>query len=415
MRIAIIDPSLFTWPYDSALALALRAAGHEVALFGKPRPSQGAGPAYELLRAHFYRELDASVVQWLPRSLFLAIKGASHVWDMRRLLVELRSFRPDVIHVQWSPLPVVDRWFMSSLRGIAPLVMTVHDAVPYNGNPRSRLQGMSATAITAQFDRLIVHTKASLQRLQRSEPLPARIRCIPHGPLGDVPTGEASLRQPRDPAQRVTVLLFGQIKPYKGADVLLHAVAKLPAAIRARVQVRIVGKPLMDIAPLQALIRDAALDDCVQLEPRFVPEAEVGTLLGSADIIVMPYREIDASGVLMMALGFGLPIIATRVGLFAELLADGEHGRLIAVDDVDAFARALEELVADAAMRERMGAAARRLLAEIPGWDEIARRTVELYRELLTEGRGSAMSSHFDSAGTHGIGQREASARENIC
>ena len=62
-------------------------------------------------------------------------------------------------------------------------------------------------------------------------------------------------------------------------------------------------------------------------------------------MIVLPYREIDASGVLMTAISAGVPIVATKVGLFAELLEDGRHGRLIAVDDHQALARALDELV----------------------------------------------------------------------
>jgi glycosyltransferase involved in cell wall biosynthesis len=415
MRIALIDPSLFTWPYDAALALALQSAGHQVVIFGKPLSDLGAGPAHGLLRAHFYRELDSDPANRLPRRAFLARKGLCHVRDMRRLLRELRSWKPDVIHIQWSPLPIVDRWFVPALRRIAPIVMTVHDAVPYNGSPRSRLQRMSAISIMRRFDRLIVHTKATAQRLKSYDLSEDRIRCIPHGPLGvALPIASAATRQ-RGAEDPVSILLFGQMKPYKGADVLLRALAAMRPEIRARCRVRIVGKPMMNLSPLLQFVREASLGDYVQFEPRFVPATEVSTLLTSADIIAMPYRQIDASGVLMMALGVGVPIVATRVGVFAEILEDGKHGRVVEVDDHLALAGALEELVTDPVLRARMGAAARRLRDEIPGWDAIAGLTLQVYRELLPA-VWSKQSGYRSRAGDgREVGQAHPSGPPNIC
>src|SRR5262245_27260348 len=92
MRIALIDPSLFTWPYDATLALALQARGHEVAIFGKPIDAAEAGPAYPLLRPHFYRLLDTPLAKRLPHAAFLGVKGVLHIAEMRRLLAELREF-----------------------------------------------------------------------------------------------------------------------------------------------------------------------------------------------------------------------------------------------------------------------------------------------------------------------------------
>jgi glycosyltransferase involved in cell wall biosynthesis len=386
MKIALIDPSLFTWPYDAALALGLQAAGNEVLIFGKPLAELDAGPAGALLRAHFYRDLDSPFAKRLPHQLFLALKGLSHVCDMRRLLHELKAWKPDVIHVQWSPLPIVDRWFIGQLRDIAPLVMTVHDAVPYNGSPRSRLQRMSAIPIMARFDRLIVHTEATARRLKSYGLNAQHIRQIAHGPLGDaqpITTNAA----PRRAADTVAILLFGQLKPYKGVDVLLQALAALPRDVLARCRVRIVGKPMMDISALLQFVQTANLSEYVRIEPRHVPEAEVSSLLAWADIMAMPYRQIDASGVLMMALGLGVPILASRVGLFAEILEDYRHGRVVESGDHKALALAIQELVMDPALRARMGAAARSLRDELPGWDRIADLTCQLYRELLPQAR----------------------------
>ena len=94
----------------------------------------------------------------------------------------------------------------------------------------------------------------------------------------------------------------------------------------------------------------------------------------------------------------GVPIVATRVGLFAEILEDGKHGRVIEVDDHLGLARALEELVMNDGLRAKMGAAARQLRDDIPSWAQIAELTTQVYAELVpgapeTFARGSAVTS----------------------
>lgn len=396
MKVALIDPSLFTWPYDSELALALSRAGHEVRIYGKPPRAADTGPALELLEPHFYRELELPLAQRLPRPVFLGLKGLSHTVDMARLVVELRAFRPDVIHFQWAPLPLVDRAYLPILRRIAKLVLTVHDSAPFNGAPRSVLQMAGAIKILSDFDRLIVHTQAAAERL-RTYGLPVeRIRRIAHGPL----EGSAVVVPRRERAQGegpVDILLFGRIKPYKGADVLLQAAAAMRRDILQKARIHIVGQPFMDLAPLHTIVHDAGIEQHVLIEPRFVSDAEVGELLAAADIIALPYRDIDASGVLMSAISAGVPIVATRVGLFAELLEDGKHGRIIGVNDHQALARALEELVQSAELRARIGKQVRALRDALPTWASIAEDTADLYAELAPNARVDRPSGAYSS------------------
>jgi glycosyltransferase involved in cell wall biosynthesis len=92
----------------------------------------------------------------------------------------------------------------------------------------------------------------------------------------------------------------------------------------------------------------------------------------------------------MAALRHGRPIIASNIGGFAELLADGRHGLLVPPGDVGALAAAMARLCAEPATRLTMGAAVAELGAAIPSWDEIARRTTELYRAVISSVRTSA-------------------------
>ena len=126
---------------------------------------------------------------------------------------------------------------------------------------------------------------------------------------------------------------FGKIKPYKGVDLLLEALTLVPGDLRERLDVRIVGKPYMDTGGLEQFIHAHGLARCVTLRFEFVSEGEEERLFAKADAIVLPYRDIDASGVAMSAIARGVPVLATAIPGFRELF-EGEVGaRLVPPGD----------------------------------------------------------------------------------
>ncbi len=373
MRIAVIDPSLFTLPYDGALAAGLKQAGHTVTLHGRPlRPEDGSATGVPLAET-FYRVAGSRVVAALPAPVRLAVKGVDHLWSMRRLLRILRRERPDVIHFQWLPLPLLDGMQLGRFRRLAPLVLTVHDTNPFNGDPSAAVQARGFRGALDRFDRLVVHTAQGEERL-RAMGIPAeRIAVLPHGMLVD-PVPDA----PDPMAGQLTFLLFGKIKPYKGADLLVEAFAAMPDVARAQSRIRVVGKPYMDLAPLIALAASRGVP--LAVEQGFVADHALHGLFGSSTVAMFPYREIEASGVMFLALAYGRPIIASRLGSFAELLTDGVHGQLVPPGNVAALSAAMARMVEDRGFAAECAAAVRQRAASVPDWAEIARRTVQLYR-----------------------------------
>ena len=378
MRVALIDPSLFTLPYDAALAAGLQAEGHEVVLHGR-RPGDNDNAAAGVpLRNSFYRLAATATIDRAPRPLRLAVKGADHLWSMRQLLRHLEATPPDVIHFQWLPLPMIDRRYLPALRRVAPLVLTVHDTNPFNGNPTGSLQRIGAHAAFGDFDRLIVHTEQGRARLLSLGHDPARVVLLPHGLLGEAPAECA----PDPMTGPLTFLLFGKIKPYKGADLLIEAFAAMPKALQAESRLQIVGRPYIDIAPLAALAARLGVAGRVEWETRFVGDDEVANLFGPGVVATFPYREIEASGVLSLAMNFGRPLLASRLGGFIEAIEDGTHGLLVPPEDVAALSAAMARFVSDRAFAARCAAAVRALTETVPSWQEIARRTAELYEGL---------------------------------
>jgi glycosyltransferase involved in cell wall biosynthesis len=181
----------------------------------------------------------------------------------------------------------------------------------------------------------------------------------------------------------LTFILFGKIKPYKGADTLIEAFARLPTALRDRAKLRIVGKPYMDIEPLHALIRARDLTNRVSIEPHFVPDDQVSTLFTQGTVAVFPYREIDSSGVLAQALAYARPVVASRIGCFAETLADGKHGHLVPPSDVAAFAAAMAHLLEDRDFAASCSSSALTLSKSGMDWSLIAQRTATLYQDAI--------------------------------
>ncbi|MEQ8964382.1 MAG: glycosyltransferase [Azospirillaceae bacterium] len=378
MKVVLIDPSLFTLPYDRALAAALVDRGHRVTTVGRPLGDGESWPeAAGDYRALFYRGRACTAGRGARRSL---AKGLDHLATLARLPGHLAGLAPDVVHFQWAPLPAADALAIPRLARIAPVVLTMHDTVPFNGDPTARLQGLGALAVCRRADRVIVHTEEGRARLADAGVDPAKLARIGHGPLGGGTPAPGAV--PPDPDGPVTIRLLGKLKPYKGADVLVEAIARLPDALKARVRVEIAGEAHMDPAPLERRIAELGLGERIRVEPGFLAEADFDRRLAGADILAFPYRRIDASGVMAACMAHGRPVVASDLGSFADLLEPVRDCALVPPGDPDALAAALAPLIADADRRAALGAEVAALARRMGGWDDAARATEACYAAL---------------------------------
>jgi glycosyltransferase involved in cell wall biosynthesis len=384
MRVQIVDPAAYTPPYDHALCAALARAGADVELvtcrfpYG-PVPSDGAlaaqmgemgqQAAYEVNEL-FYRTSGSINKGPLARRL---MRAAEHLPGLLRHRWHSRS--ADVVHYQWLPIPRLDQRLLAPVH---PRVFTMHWRLPDAG---SRI-GRTLTEMLKRFDSVIVHTEHGAGRLERDFGVPAeRLEVIPHGAF-DYLTRQAG-EQPLPPeladVEKPVVLAFGLIRPYKGTDLLLKAFRDLPDA-----ELWIVGMPRMDMAPLRELAEAAA--GTVRFIDRFVTDPEIPAYMRRADVVALPYRNIEQSGVLYTALAFGRPMVLSDVGGFPEIAAQGA-AVTVPPEDPAALAGALRELLEDPAARERLGAGALAAAEGAYSWERIGERTVDLYRRLLEAGR----------------------------
>jgi glycosyltransferase involved in cell wall biosynthesis len=192
-----------------------------------------------------------------------------------------------------------------------------------------------------------------LTRLEREAPLPAEL----------------------EGAESPVVLFFGLLRPYKGIDLLLRAFREVEGA-----ELWIVGNPRMSVEPLRSLAEEAGAR--VRFVTRFVDEAEIPPILRRADLLVLPYRDAEQSGILYSGLAFGKAMVLSDVGGFPEVAASGA-ARLFPAGDPRALAATLRELIADEGARAELSAAASTAAEKVYSWDQVAGQTLDLYRELL--------------------------------
>lgn len=382
MNVVVVDPWHFTPPYDRELCHGLAAVGHQV-LFVKST-DQAATSLLEENDQSGVKTLSlfSMPASWLPRSLELIVKGLQHIRGMFRLYAELRRLRPDVIHFQWLSLPLVDALFLPLFRRIAPVVLTVHDSNPYNGAGPWLLRAGSALAMH-RCDHFIVHNKVSEQRLAERGVPSDNIHQIAHGLLEKPALDDDHQAGKKD--NRVHFLQFGKLKEYKGADVLLEALSLLDAGDREKCHVSIVGRPYIETQPLIDLVARHDLKDVVDLSFDFIDDGEMLALFDKTDFLVFPYRDIDTSGVLMVAVARGIPVVASDIGCFAEMLTDGDEGVLVPPGDPERLAGAIKKLTLAPENQALMAVKMKALRDRIPGWDVIAKMTTAVYEDAQME------------------------------
>lgn len=377
----IVDPSCFSPPYDHCLCEALARRGIDVTLARRRlEPGTWANQGSYGVWDKFY---PIAIRITHPEPLRRFLKGMDHIFSMRRFATAMEGIRPDVIHFEWLPLPSVDLRFLPRLRRLSRLVMTVHDSNPFHGSPSSSLQRMGAMKALAGMDRLIAHTEYTRKALAKEGIDEGKIRIVSHGAFGYYEDIASSTRLHSEMTR--TLVFFGSIKPYKGVDLLLRAFATLRKTLRETATLVIAGTPAMDLGALKHLAEQLGIAHRVEWRIGFVDERDVAPLLWSARAVVLPYREIDQSGVLLAAIGVGVPIIATSVGGIPETIDSGVHGLVVPPGDVVALSAAMETLLGNSELCLQMRSALLRLRDTKLSWNSVADVTIDTYREVLAD------------------------------
>lgn len=370
MRIAIVDPLGYTTPYDDRLASALGSRGHDVHLLTSPFLLDRAPEPEGYVREELFLTLSSKLLRRTPRArIRRVVKGVEYVPGLVRLLRRIDALAPDVVHVQWLARPELDvRWLRRVARG-RPLVLTAHNAMPR----RTRAYGAWHEALTLA-QRIVVHSSQAVERLVAFGVDGGKIVRIPH-PVFDAPES----REVEPPSGR-TLLFFGLIRRYKGLDVLVSALPEMRRRVPG-LRLVVAGDPLEPVEPVRELASSLGVADAIEWRLGFVPDPEVAPLIASSAALVLPYREIESSGVLALGFGHGRPAVVSDLGALGEAVREFGAGRAVPPEDPAALADACAALVGDPDELRRAFEGALRA-REALTWEHAALDHEALYAEL---------------------------------
>jgi len=334
-------------------------AALRVAVVGPSHPAKGGVAAHTTTLAHELADAghDVVLVSWasmFPKVLYPGEQtvpgGEPDVEPYPRTVPVLHWSRPEswvrtgwrlrdvdvivVVHV----IPQVVPAHLAMLRaagagrpGGPRAVAVVHNVLPHESRPGDKA---FMRLLFGAVEGVVVHTEDEAKAA--IELGAARVAVTPLPP--HLPGGPPEARMPHDGPTRL--LALGLVRPYKGIDLLLRALARVPGPT-----LTVAGEMWGDASTeLHALAADPRLAGRVRLLEGYVPGDRIASVLASHDVFCLAYRHATASQNVLLAHEHGLPVLATRVGSFPGQVRDDVDGLLVPPSNEDALVAALTRL-----------------------------------------------------------------------
>lgn len=316
----------------------------------------------------------------LPGYLFGGLRAA---WSMGRE-------RPDVVHIHW---PMPHALFGAAARtasgGTAAVVCSYY-SVELNWverelawlRPFLRWTIRTADAVTAI-------SSATARRIRSHVDRP--IRVVPFAAAVEAGTEDgASTAKPPLAGEEIELLFVGRLVERKGVQILMRA---LPRILERRsVHLTVVGEGSW-LERLRAEATACGVADRVRFAG-FIPEAELRRHYASCDIFVLP-AVVDAKGdteglgvVLLEALRFGRPIVASDIGGIPDIVRPGRSGWLVPSGDSEALAKQILAIASDPVAARKVAARGQEWAEQRFSWERVVSELLEVYGEAVAARRG---------------------------
>lgn len=356
--------------YDRGLLAGLQSAGADPVLY-----TSAARPCEELtIERTFAGVYGRAPMAWRALRLLRAF---------RRTLSDCDRRGTAIAHLHFFGASTLERLSARLVRrrGLR-LVATAHDVQSL----AARQQERAGRALYRQVDRVIVHNRASREEVSGLVPgLPAEV--IPHGnylhDLGTPIERQAARRLLDLPVEGPIALFFGQLKRAKGLDLLLEGMARV-VSDEPSVRLVVAGRAWKDDPErYRRLISTLGLSAHVDLRHGYVPDALVPAYFAAADLVVLPYRRVYQSGVLLLAMSHRRAVLVADLPAMLETVEDGISGFTFRHDDPGDLASRVQSLLPDTNRLESVAVRGYEQVRRDNDWSDIGRLTLAAYRRAL--------------------------------
>lgn len=288
-----------------------------------------------------------------------------------RLARHVRRHQVDaVVVVMGSPRQILPAL---ALRLAGPTVLGGrHDPTPHEGEAMRLLVAAHMFLQRHSSHGLLTYSRATAEQVRREVSHPERVYQTVIAAFGD----GGVVRPPRPDGASLLVGFFGRIQEYKGLERLAEAVRLLRADGLA-VNLRVDGRGTVD-----AGLRAALADVGAEVNDQWVDDADVEAVVGSYDVLALPYTAASQSGVVGYAMRLGVPVVATPLPGLVEQV-DGPGVGLVAADMTPAaFATSLRLLAEDVDLYRRCSDSGLAAAAGDHGWPRVVDDILSAVRSL---------------------------------
>ncbi|MCL1049560.1 glycosyltransferase family 4 protein [Shewanella abyssi] len=304
-------------------------------------------------------------------------------FGLLRSLIDAKLSKVSIVHFHFFHYNLMQSLMLkiTKLFGFK-IVVTAHDVESFHGEKNAK----RALGILTLADKVIAHNQISKQALLTKICLPEKmIAVIPHGNYIDqidprLPKVEAcdALAIPADKV----ILFFGQIKSVKGLDCLLQAMP-LVLENHPTAKLLIAGKVWKDDWSLyQKLIDDNGLGNSVIQHIKYIHDNDVVKYYSAADLIVLPYREIYQSGVLLMAMSYKTPVLVSDIPGMMEVVTDGVNGFSFKKGNSHDLADKITLALSDGTDLKMLSDVAHQDMKDKYDWAVVGEKTAKVYSSL---------------------------------
>lgn len=299
--------------------------------------------------------------------------------------------KPDIIHYQWFRLPQLDYFLIKLIRKInksIKIVFTAHNILPHDTGERYY---KIYSKIYAEVDAIIVHTKKTREDISEDFTINIdKIHVIPHGISKlkieqDVYRKNIEILKSKHRIQSELVFGFlGNISNYKGIDLILE-VWKESELLRKNDQIRLLvaGKP-SNFNP--NLLKDA-VNKCgnISVDDRLLSNEEFQAYLTLSDVLILPYKKISQSGVLLSAIYEGKPVVASNIDGLNDPFQYRDMGWLFESENKPSLRSIIENIVLHPHLvtNKKEDINMWNDLRKVYSWKDIGDKTTELYNKLI--------------------------------
>lgn len=266
--------------------------------------------------------------------------GVPATW--RKALKEIQDFHPAGVVLTWwvSFWALHLGWLARKLSADYPVVFLCHNVLPHEARAYDPL----ITRWTLRSGRgFLVHSEDDRRKLLEWFPQARVIRRehpVYHSTVGDAISREKARKRLGITGRMI--LFFGFVRPYKGLDIAIEAVSRLPDDLED-LTLWVSGEFWEDVNRYQRLIDRYQLRKRIHIESGYISDEELALRLTACDAVILPYRSVTGSGVLANAFALDRPVIATKTGCFKEMVTHGENGILCEPENADSLSAAIRE------------------------------------------------------------------------